>query len=58
MEWTACDFTVGKRMFSYSAAVIDGECLFVGCVFHDSNKDAVVNLYHQALASLRTWGET
>lgn len=58
VEWTACDFTVEERMFSYSAAMIDGECLFVGCVFHDSNKDAVVNLYHQVLASLRTWEET
>lgn len=55
VEWLAYDFTMGGKNFSYSSAVIDGECYLVGCVFNDSNKDAIVALYNQATASLRAW---
>ncbi len=57
IEWLAYDFTMGGKNFSYASAVIDGECYLVGCVFNDSNKDAIVTLYNQATASLRAWKE-
>ena len=35
--------------------MIDGECYLVGCMFNASNKDTVVSLYNQAIASVRAW---
>ena len=35
--------------------MIDGECYLVACMFNASNKDTVVALYNQAIASVRAW---
>lgn len=54
-EWLAYDFTISNKNFSYASAMIDGECYLVGCMFNASNKDTVVSLYNQAIASVRAW---
>lgn len=55
VEWLAYDFTLAGKNFSYAAAMIDGECYLVGCMFNDSNKDTVTTLYKQAIASVRSY---
>lgn len=54
-EWLAYDFTISNKNFSCAAAMIDGECYLVACMFNASNKDTVVSLYNQAIASVRAW---
>ena len=54
-EWLAYDFTISNKNFSCASAMIDGECYLVACMFNASNKDTVVSLYNQAIASVRAW---
>ena len=54
-EWLAYDFTISNKNFSCAAAMINGECYLVACMFNASNKDTVVSLYNQAIASVRAW---
>lgn len=54
-EWLAYDFAISNKNFSCASAMIDGECYLVACMFNDSNKDTVVSLYNQAIASVRAW---
>lgn len=55
VEWLASDYTMAGKNLSYAAAMIDGECYLVGCMFNDSNKDTVTTLYNQAIASVRPY---
>ena len=48
--------TMNEFTFSVASAMIDGKCYAVGCMRNSSNKDAVVALYQQAMASVRAWG--
>lgn len=54
-EWLAYDFTISNKNFCCAAAMIDGECYLVACMFNASSKDTVVSLYNQAIASVRAW---
>lgn len=54
-EWLAYDFTISNKNFSCASAVIHGECYLVACMFNAANKDTVVSLYNQAIASVRPW---
>lgn len=56
-EWLCQDYSLASYNFSYSAAVIDGECILVGCMYNESNMDDVLLLYRQVLASVRPWEE-
>lgn len=55
VEWLCMDWTMNEFTFSVASAMIDGKCYAVSCMFNSSNKDAVVALYQQAMASVRAW---
>ena len=55
VEWLCMDWTMNEFTFSAASAMIDGKCYAVSCMFNSSNKDAVVALHQQAMASVRAW---
>ena len=55
VEWLCMDWTMNEFTFSVASAMIDGKCYAVSCMFNSSNKDAVVALHQQAMASVRAW---
>ena len=55
VEWLCVDWTMNEFTFSSAAAMINGKCYAVTCMFNDSNKDIVLDLFGQALLSIRPW---